>query len=318
MKRSPPLNTLKAFEAAARHGSFSRAAQELHVTSAAISHQMKELEHTLGVALFNRLARGITLTPAGANYRESVAEALKLIANATANIQTERIRGPLRLSLPQSFAQHWLSPRMGSLLRQYPDLQLSIDGQNKLADLHVGEADIAIRFGMGDYPGLRSDFFLADAASLLIATDQLDKIVESTNLKLLTDSILLEDDCVGQSEPWMSWQPWLRDLGIERELGRNCIRFSDSAMAINACLSGAGVCIGRLSLALEALRRRQLTALVPWRSTEFAYHIVYRESDIQNPRLRAFIAWLEQEGRAFARDAFGASGHTLRISKGSE
>jgi LysR family glycine cleavage system transcriptional activator len=315
MKRSPPLNTLKAFEAAARHGSFSRAAEELYVTSAAISHQMKELEHALGVTLFNRLPRGITLTPAGVTYRESIAEALKVISNATAHLQTERIHGPLRLSLPQSFAQHWLSPRMGSLLRQYPDLQLSIDGENKLANLHAGEADIAIRFGLGEYPGLRSDFFLADAASILIATDQLDKIVESTNLKLLKDSILLEDDCVGQSEPWMSWQPWLRDLGIERDLGRNCIRFSDSAMAINACLSGAGVCIGRLSLALEALRRRQLTALVPWRSTEFAYHIVYRETDVQNPRLRAFIEWLAHEGNAFARDAFGASAYSLRTAQ---
>lgn len=314
MKRSPPLNSLRAFEAAARHGSFSRAAHELNVTAAAISHQIKELEQTLGVTLFTRLARSVELSPAGQNYRVNVAQALALISKATASLQAELIHGPLRLSVPQSFAQHWLSPRMGSLLRRYPDLQLSISSNNQLADIHAGEADIAIRFGMGEYPGLCAEFFLADAASILIATDWLDTTPDPNNFVLLRDSVLLEDLSVGKDEPWMGWQPWLREAGVVREPHRNSIRFSDSAMAVNACLSGAGICIGRLSLALDALKRRQVIALTPWRSTEFAHYIVYRESDQNNQRLRAFVEWLQQEGRMFAEAAEAASGHIIRAT----
>lgn len=312
MKRSPPLNSLKAFEAAARHGSFTRAAVELNVTSAAISHQVKELEQTIGVILFTRLARGVELSAAGENYRASIAEALALIARATANLQTDPLQGPLRLTLPHSFAQHWLAPRMASLLRRHPDLQLSINASNRLADLHAGEADIAIRFGLGEYPGLRADFLLADAASLLIATDKLDGTMPSCNAELLTDALLLEDGSVGHNEPWMSWQPWLRQAGVDRDLSRNRIFFSNGAMAIDACLSGAGVCIGRLSLVLDALRRRQVTALLPWRGTEFAYYIVYRESDVDNPRIATFIDWLKLEGSNYAALAQATSGHKIR------
>lgn len=312
MKRTPPLNSLKAFEAAARHGSFARAAAELNVTSAAISHQVKELEQTVGLVLFTRQARGVALSPTGESYRASIAEALTLISRATASLQTDRLQGPLRLTLPHSFAQHWLTPRMASLINLHPDLQLSINANNRLADIHAQEADIAIRFGNGDYPGLHAEFLFADAATILIATNQLDGITPSNNANLLADALLLEDMSVGREEPWLSWQPWLREAGVDREPSRKRIRFSNGAMAIDACLSGTGLCIARLSLVLDALRRRQATALVPWRSTEFAYYIVYREGDADNPRLRAFIDWLRQEGRSFAALAQEASGHKIR------
>lgn len=312
MKRTPPLNSLKAFEAAARHGSFARAAIELNVTPAAISHQVKELEQTLGLMLFTRQARGVALSAAGESYRASIAEALTLISRATASLQTDRLQGPLRLTLPHSFAQSWLTPRLASLISLHPDLQLCISADNQLADIHAQEADIAIRFGNGDYPGLHAEFLLADAATILIATDQLERTMPSSNVNLLADALLLEDVSVGRDEPWMSWQPWLREAGVDRDPSRKRIRFSNGAMAIDACLSGTGLCIARLSLVLDALRRRQATALLPWRSTEFAYYIVYREGDADNPRLRAFIDWLRHEGGSFAALAQATSGHEIR------
>ena len=109
----------------------------------------------------------------------------------------------------------------------------------------------------------------------------------------------------------MNWQPWLRQAGVKRDLSRNRILFSNGAMAIDACLSGTGICIGRLSLVLEALRRRQVTALLPWRSTEFAYYIVYRESDVDNPRIAAFINWLRLEGSIYTALALATSGHKV-------
>lgn len=310
--KTPPLSTLKAFESAARHGSFARAGVELNVSAAAISHQVKLLEQMLGIALFVREARGVTLTPAGASYRDDITQALNLIGRATENLVRAPVQGPLRVSVAHSFAQHWLTPRMGSLLRQYPDLQLSIRSDNQLSDIHGGEADVAIRFGMGHYPGLHSEFFLSDSATILVATGLLESSKDTDNRHLLLHSTLLDDDSISAAEPWMSWTPWLREAGVKTESLQRRIRFSDSAMTVNACLSGAGLCIGRLSLVLDALRRRQLTPLLPWRSTEFAHHIVYRESDADNPRLRAFIDWLLREGELFAAEAEIATGQVLR------
>ena len=163
----PPLNSLRAFDAAARLGSFVRAGAERHVTSAAISHQIKELERSLGVTLFQRLPRGVELTDAGRRYGQEVARALALIAKATANLGAPTIAGSLRLSVPQSFGQFWLAPRLSSLTERFPELAISISASDRLADVRGGESDVAIRFGTGDYPGLRSELLFADLAALV-------------------------------------------------------------------------------------------------------------------------------------------------------
>lgn len=301
MRKLPPLNSLKVFEAAARHGSFVGAAAELHVTATAVSHQIKALEEALGLRLFQRRPRGIVLTEAGIRYQQRVTEALDLILKASSSLSLQEVDGPLRLSLPQSLAQHWLSLRLDGLLTSYPGLQLLINGDNRLADLHAGEADIAIRFGAGNYPGLHSELLLSDAASCVIASDKLQRLGDTSTAHLLQSSTLLEDVSVSVGEPWMAWRLWLREAGSRRELNSHYIRFSDSAMALAACLNGQGLSIGRLSLVFEPLRRRQLTALLPWRSTDFAYHVVYREADSENPRVQVFSDWLVMQAREFAR-----------------
>ncbi len=265
----PPLNSLRAFDAAARLGSFVRAGAELHVTSAAISHQIKELERSLGVTLFQRLPRGVELTDAGRRYSEEVARALALIAKATANLDAPTIAGSLRLSAPQSFAQFWLAPRLSSLIGRIPELAISISGSDRLADVRGGEADVAIRFGTGNYPGLRCELLFADLAAPLIATDLLAQCADSRTRTVLEDCVLLEDEQARADEPWMTWQPWLRDAKVARHADDRRIQFSDSGLALGACQSGAGACIGRMSLAFDFLRRRQMTALLPWRTTEF-------------------------------------------------
>lgn len=310
MPKSPPLNSLKAFEAAARLGSFVRAGAELHVTSTAISHQVKALEASLGVALFQRRPRGVVLTEAGLRYQQRVAEALDLILRASGSLSEQEVDGPLRLSLPQSFAQHWLSHRLGGLVNAHPGLQLSVSGDNRLADIRGGEADIAVRFGSGDYPGLRSEFLLSDAATCVIATDQLSRLADTSTAHLLQHATLLGDVSVSVGEPWMAWRLWLREAGVQRDLDSRYVRFSDSAMAITACLNGLGLCIGRLSLILEPLRRRQVMPLMPWRSTDFAYYVVYRQADAENARVRLFVDWLTSQARQYARDAEVLSGIT--------
>lgn len=307
-RNTPPLNTLRAFEAAARLRSFKRAGVELHVTAAAISQQVKELEKRLGIALFERLPRGVVLTDAGARYRDEVAKGLAQIARATANLGASLIEGPLRVSALQSFSQLWLAPRLHRLSSLYPDLELSIVANDRIADLRAGEADVGIRFGAGVYPGFRTEFLCSDMASLFVATEQLARMTEAETKSVLEQSVLLHDKWVGETEPWMAWQPWLREARVSRSADSRSIRFSDSALAISACVAGAGACIGRLALVLEFVRRRQLTALAPWRTTEYAYYIVMREADVENVRLLAFVDWLRGEIEDYAADAESLTG----------
>jgi LysR family glycine cleavage system transcriptional activator len=305
---TPPLNALRAFEAAARHGSFKRAGVELHVTAAAISHQVKELEKRLGISLFERLPRGVALTDAGARYRDEIARGLEQISRATANLGANLIEGPLRISALLSFSQLWLAPRLNGLSHLYPDLELSIVANDQISDLRAGEADVGIRFGTGDYPGYRVEYLCSDMATCFIATEQLARLPETAARYVLERSVLLHDKSAGQVEPWMAWPPWLREARVARSATSRSIRLSDSALAISACLAGAGVCIGRLALVLEFVRRRQLVALAPWRTTDYAYYVVSREADADDPRLLAFVEWLRGEIRNYAADAESLTG----------
>lgn len=293
--RSPPLNDLKAFEAAARHGSFALAGAELHVTAAAVSQRMKHLETQLGVALFERRPRGVALTEVGQRYRDQIARALELVERATESLQHTSIDGPLRLSLPQSLAQLWLIPRINRLCRRHPGLQLQVLGDNRVADLRGGDADLALRFGQGNYPGLRSELLMGDAVSLLMSSRRLENNRQADVARLVRESVLLTDSWVGPEEPWMTWTPWLRELGLTQRKPSQAMQFSDSGLAITAAESGTGICIGRMSLVLTGLQQRRLTPLMPFRSTEFGYYLVMREADRDNPRVQAFARWLRDE-----------------------
>lgn len=302
-RRLPPLNSLRAFDAAARSGSFVLAGRELHLTAAAISHHIRELEEALGVALFERLARGVRLTPAGAAYQERIGEALLLVEEATARLTRPAFDGPLRLTLPQSFAQAWLVPRLPGLLRRHPGLQLDLVGETRLADLRAGQADLAIRFGAGDYPGLRVVPVLGDALTVL----------RSARLPATADTPLLEDRGAPRQERLMHWGSWLRVLGRRRGDGATRLGFSDSAMMLAACSAGAGLCIGRLSLAFDALRRGELLPFSGWRPTEFAYHLLCRPEDADAAGVLAFAEWLRDEARAFASSVQAEFGVQLAV-----
>jgi LysR family glycine cleavage system transcriptional activator len=313
MSRSqlPSLNALRAFEAAARHGSFARAGAELNVTAAAISHRIKELEQMLGIALFRRLPRGVEVTEPGQRYRDEIARALNVVERATEGLEHTSIDGRLRLSLPQAVAQKWLVPRVHRLTRRYPGLELQVIGDNRVVDLRAGEADLAIRFGQGRYPGLNVEFLMSDALTLLMSSQSLTRLSDTSAAAIVSAAVLLEDNWVGPDEPWMTWSPWLRELGLVTHKRDQLVRFSDSAMAISACHADGGVCIGRMSLSLEHLRRRELTTLMPWRTTDYAYHLVMRDSDKNNPRVFAFSEWLKDEVRDYCESVRTVTGFYL-------
>lgn len=302
LHRLPPLNALRAFEASARRGSFAGAAHELSVTAAAISHKIKELETKLEVTLFQRKPRGVVLTEAGRRYRDRIAAALQMIEGATAELGKPVADGPLTVSMPQSLAHHWLVPRLGRLATRLPGLEITIQADSQLVDLHERQADIGIRFGSGNYPGLRTEYLFGDAVSVLACEDLVRAAADTRACTLLRDATLLEDYRVTAAEPWSAWLPWLREAGITDDAAHRKIRFSDSSMAVLACRDSLGFCVGRMSFAFDYLRRRELRALFPWRSTEYAYHLVMRPADEDNPRVMAFRSWLVDEISAYVSE----------------
>jgi LysR family glycine cleavage system transcriptional activator len=302
---------LRAFEAAARRRNFARAAAELSVTAAAISHRIKELEAALDIQLFVRQARGVELTEAGERYYQRIARAFDEIERATAQVGEASIDGPLKVSIPQSFAQVWFAPRAARLVHRWPGLVLSVDGDNRLADLRRGAVDIGLRFGPGVYAGLHSEPLMADAVTVLAAPSFMQRNEGLPLAELLARAPLIEDASVAAGEAWSAWGPWLREFGLGAKPGLRRLRFSDSAMSLAACQASAGLCLGRVSVAFAALQRRELQPLLPWRSSEFAYHLVTRHSDRGNPRTQAFGVWLREEIAEFAGSVERSLGVTL-------
>lgn len=303
MKRAilPPLNTLRAFEAAARLGSFAAAAKELSLTAAAVSHRIKELEGRLNQPLFVRKPRGVLLSDAGRRYYERLFDIFTQIEQATQSLNQPGIDGPLTLSAPQSFIQNWLIPRLGRLHGRYPGLQLMLRAESQLLSFRDNLADIGIRFGTGNYPGLRAELLMGDTVSVLAPVTLLNSLDDTRPASLLLSQCLLEDSSIHPSEPWNSWQPWFREAGIKLNSLPTMVQFSDSTLALTACADGLGLAIGRNSIANRLLLERKVQSIMPWRTHEFAYFLVSHPAEMENPRVSAFRDWLLEEIETFMR-----------------
>ncbi|WP_375058287.1 LysR substrate-binding domain-containing protein [Zobellella sp. DQSA1] len=299
MPASPPLNALRAFEAAARLSSFSAAAGELHLTAAAISHRIKELERALGVPLFVRRARGVSLTEAGRHYQARIADAFRIITSATTELNQPPLAGPLVLSLPHGFCRHWLLPRLTGLLERHPGLRLTLKAEDRLTDLRSGQVDLAIRFGAGGYLGLHTELLLKDAITVLAASRLLDGHPHRSTGDWLAATPLLDDIGIRPTEPWSGWSPWLREAGVE---ATGLIGVTDAGLALDACRQRLGLCLGRWSLAQPLLQAGELRPLLPWRGTDFAYYLLSRPGEEDNPRIRALRLWLREQAALFARE----------------
>ena len=295
----PPLNTLRAFEAAARLGSFASAAQELNLTAAAISHRIKELEGRLDILLFVRQPRGVLLTEAGRRYHERLSDIFTQIEQATKALRQQGIDGHLTLSAPHSFIHHWLIPRLNRLQSRYPGLQLKLRAESQMLSFRDNLADIGIRFGTGRYPDLHVEPLMGDYVSILAPSALINTLSDTRPASLLQTQVLLEDSSIHTSEPWNTWQPWFREAGLTLESSRHMMKFSDSGLVLKACADGLGLCLCRHSIAWRLLQERKVQAILPWRSHEFAYYLVSHPSEVNNPRIRAFKEWFREEAQAF-------------------
>ncbi len=304
-RQLPPLNALRAFEAAARHLSFTKAADELHVTQAAISHQVKALEETLGLPLFRRFNRRLVLTTEGQAYLPALRDAFDQMAAATLRLRSDDGTGQLKVSTLQSFGAKWLVPRLPRFREQHPNIDVMVSTSGHLIDFAREEFDLAIRFGEGNYPDLHS-LHLTDDEAFPVCSPRLLKgrhpLRSPDDLRHHT----LLHDSVSRLEESPNWRGWFKAAGITDIDYNRGPGYSDSAMVLQAAIAGQGVALGRRSLAIEDLRAGHLVQpFGPVIPTRFSYFVVSPKAGCDRFKVRAFRVWLLEEA---ARDAPVATG----------
>ena len=304
-ERLPPLNALRAFEVAARRGGFIGAAEELHVTPAAVSHQVKSLESYLGVRLFTRLPRGLTLTETGRELLPELSRGFDHFSRAVGSLTAGELSGKLTVGSPPSLATLWLVPRLGSFLQTYPEIQVRILAVERPPDLNAGEADLRIPYGMGDYPGFKTRLLMRDSIFPVCAPS----LLNHRPLRRFADlrhHTLLQDIAIDVSEPTMTWKRWLRDAGIDSVLSGRWVEFNNSILLTEAAVRGQGVALGRLSLVRDHLATgRLMRPLKAGRPADFAYYTVTTQAGAERRRVQAFLRWLEAQ---VAQDAIAGDG----------
>ena len=295
-RRLPPLNSLRAFEAAARHASFARAADELAVTPAAISQQIRLLEADLGVALFRRLPRGLVLTDAAKTALPELRKAFAHLAGAVEGVRAGSLVGPLVVSVIPSFAGCWLVPRLAGFVDAYPDIDVTVQAELRNVDFAREDVDVGLRYGRGHYPGLDSRLLFTEEVFPVCAPSLLGGPRPLRRPEDLRHHRLLHDSQLSGEEPSLHWGSWLRDAGLADIDRKRGVGFSDAMMLMEATVRGMGVALGRSGLVADHLATGRLVRLFTLsRPADYAYHVVTPEGHGANPRVRAFLEWLEEQ-----------------------
>ncbi|MFQ5995526.1 MAG: transcriptional regulator GcvA, partial [Acidiferrobacterales bacterium] len=251
-RRLPPLNAVRAFEAAARHLSFTKAAEELHVTQAAISHQVRALEGYLGFKLFRRLNRALVLTEEGQTYLPPVKRVFDQLFEATKRLTESESRGRLTVSVLPSFAARWLVPRLGRFREAHPDIDVRVAPAAELVDFARDDVDVAIRYGRGRYLGLRVDRLMTEDIMPVCSPALLKGAKVLKRPSDLAHHTLLHDEDHGD------WRTWLIAAGAKDVDATRGTVFTDSGMLIQAAVGGQGVALARGALAADDLAADRL------------------------------------------------------------
>jgi LysR family transcriptional regulator, glycine cleavage system transcriptional activator len=290
-RRLPPLNALPSFEAAARHLSFSRAAEELRVTHGAVSRAVRNLEDHLGAQLMVRATRSVHLTPIGASFAAEIRDVLEHLAAAT-SAATGQTSGIVSVSTIDSFAARWLMPRLFRFRRIHGDIDVRVATSERLADFVSDGIDIAIRCGGGRYPDLSSELLMKEdhfpvcSPKLLKGRYPLRIPADLVGHTLLHDVFTVD------------WAMWLHSAGIDNVDPHRGPTFLSSDHAIQAAIRGEGVVLGRSALVTDELAAGRLVR--PFELSlpaGFAYYIVYPPRALQRPNVKAFRDWLRAEAQ---------------------
>jgi LysR family transcriptional regulator, glycine cleavage system transcriptional activator len=289
LRRLPPLNALKAFEAAARSESFTRAAEELNVTQGAVSHQVKALEAILGIKLFNRERQRLLITQAGQEYLAVVRDALDRIAVGTERLVQRQTSGVLTVSTSPDFAAKWLVPRLGRFSEAHPDIDLRVSAATQYVDFAREDVDVAVRHGDGNWSGLdvvrlcSERLFPVCASRLVSGRNRIIKAADLLKFPLLR----LED--------WKNWSRWFDAAGVITSAVQGPV-LNRASMLIDAAVDGQGVALARTALAAWDLINGRLVRPIDV-SLRMAntYWIVCPKATSALPKIAMFREWLLAE-----------------------
>ncbi len=288
----PPLNAIRAFEAAARHLSFTRAAKELNVTQAAVSHQIKGLEERLKIRLFRRAGRVLLLTDEGQKLFPDVRDALDILHVAFDGLRRLHAEGVLTVTTLPSFATRWLVPKLRRFRGFHPEIDIRLHTSTDIVDMRLEGIDVGVRHGLGQWPGLiatrlmEEDVFPVCSPTILEGKIPLDKPADLARHTLLQDA-------------GMDWRIWLEAAGVDTVDPERGPGFLDSSMALQAAIDGQGIMLGRSVLVADDLAAGRL--IKPFDISfpnAYAYWVVCPKADVNRPKVRAFRSWLLDEAEA--------------------
>lgn len=306
MRRLPPLNSIRAFEATARHLSFSKAADELNVTPGAVSQQVKALEEHLNLKLFKRKNRIILLTDEAQMCLPLLSEGLDKLSQGIETIREQSNDKPLTITASPTFASRWLLPRLSNFQQQFPDIDVRIDATNELADLVSDDIDVGIRFGTGEYSGLEADYLFSQNVipvckpSLKAGKDIIQNPEDLKNHTLLHaqgDYFVIDDDT------HVDWEMWFATVGVQGIDARPGLHFSQYNLLIEAAIRGQGIALIGDAVISDELKSGQLVKL--FEKTDiplsFSYYLAYSNNKKNLSRVKIFRQWILDEVKKLKR-----------------
>jgi len=297
MRKLPPLNALKSFEVAARHLSFTKAAEELFVTQAAVSHQVKALEDFLELKLFIRRNRSLLLTEEGQEYYLELRDIFEQLAQATDKLRLVSERGALTVSVPPSFAILWFVPRLSSFREAHPDMDIRIKAVDEISGSLTDDVDVAIYYGDGRWSGVRAyqlheEYLWPVCSPLLLNKADIKKPADLFKQTLLHD------------ETRNAWKDWFQLVGLPQYKGDNGPVFSHSSLALQAAVHGQGVALANNVLVKPEIDSGHLVRIFPQAlQRNKAFYLVCRDNQAEIGKIATFRQWLldivQQEEREF-------------------
>lgn len=311
MPRSlPPLTALRAFEAAARLSSFTRAARELHVTPAAVSHQIRGLEKYLGVTLFRRTTRRLLLTEQGQLAAEHFREGFERLDRGVRLLRAGEDGGSLTLSVTTAFATRWLVPRLGRFMRRCPEVDLKVKAGSQPVDFDHDDVDVAVRIGRSGVAGAVAVPVFGESVAPLASP----AFMRQHGIRRPSDLArvpLLHDDSMRRVGRPAGWSAWFRAASVRGVDTSRGMHFDDGHLVLQAAAAGRGVALGRLAYALDDLDQRRLRMpFGPVLDMDLKYFLLLPEAREHEPAIAAFRAWFEQEAILFAPKLQAVAGIT--------
>ncbi len=307
-RRLLPLNGLRAFEASARHLSFKEAAEELHVTPAAISHQVKALEELLGQPLFRRLTRQLVLTEAAQLALPELRQGFAHLHRASELLQSGSEDKVLTVSVAPTFAAKWLVPRLIGFQEAHPDIEVRISANEHLVDFEAEDVDAAIRFGSGGYPGLQVDWLFSASVAPVCAPSLLERGAPLQRPADLADHTLLHLSDTRSHEAAPAWRMWLKAAGVPEIEAMRGPKYSSYVLLAEAAVAGQGVALIETAVIGSELASGRLVRLfcgLPRASTGFCYYFVTPERRAGLRKIQLFRDWILAESERFRAEDGG-------------